>query len=64
MLPGFIDSHAHWIGDGMMVGYNADQAIEVALRRGWTSINEQFVDARRLAELRAIRRTRRSCGGR
>lgn len=37
-----------------MVGYNADLAIEAALRRGWTSINEQFVDARRLAELRAV----------
>jgi len=54
MLPGFIDSHAHWIGDGNMVGYNADLAVDAALSRGWTSINEQFVDGGRLAELRAL----------
>ena len=54
VLPGFIDSHAHWIGDGSMVGYNADLAIDAALRRGWTSINEQFVNLERLEELRAL----------
>ncbi len=54
VLPGFIDSHAHWIGDGSMVGYNADLAIEAALSRGWTSINEQFVNHERLDELRAL----------
>ena len=54
LLPGFIDSHAHWIGDGGMVGYNADTAIDAALSRGWTSINEQFVNQERLEELRAL----------
>lgn len=54
MLPGFIDSHAHWIGDGGMVGYNADLAVDAALSRGWTSINEQFVNGPRLDELRAL----------
>lgn len=54
LLPGFIDSHAHWIGDGRMVGYNADLAIDAALSRGWTSINEQFVNSERLEELRAL----------
>ncbi|MEI8406463.1 MULTISPECIES: amidohydrolase [unclassified Kribbella] len=54
LLPGFIDSHAHWIGDGSMVGYNADLAIDAALSRGWTSINEQFVNSERLEELRAL----------
>ncbi|MFI7065828.1 amidohydrolase [Kribbella sp. NPDC050124] len=54
VLPGFIDSHAHWIGDGSMVGYNADLAIDAALSRGWTSINEQFVNYQRLADLRAL----------
>lgn len=54
MLPGFIDSHAHWIGDGGMVGYNADLAVDAALSRGWTSINEQFVNGQRLDELRAL----------
>ncbi len=54
VLPGFIDSHAHWIGDGNMIGYNADLAIEAAISRGWTSINEQFVNYDRLDELRAL----------
>jgi predicted amidohydrolase YtcJ len=54
VLPGFIDSHAHWIGDGSMVNLNVDQAIDTAVRAGWTSINEQFVDQERLDELRAL----------
>jgi predicted amidohydrolase YtcJ len=56
VMPGFIDSHAHWIGDGEMVGYLPEQAIDAALRRGWTSINEQFVDIERLSRLRALDR--------
>jgi predicted amidohydrolase YtcJ len=54
VLPGFIDSHAHWIGDAGRVGHNADSAIDAAVRAGWTSINEQFVDQERLGELRAL----------
>jgi predicted amidohydrolase YtcJ len=54
VLPGFIDSHAHWIGDGSRVGLNADQAIDAAARAGWTSITEMFVDQPRLEELRAL----------
>lgn len=54
VMPGFIDSHAHWIGDGLMVGLDPYTAIEAALRRGWTSINEQFVDRPRLEALRAL----------
>ena len=54
MVPGFIDSHAHWIGDRGMVGFNAAMAIEAALLRGWTSISEQFVDRERLARLREL----------
>jgi predicted amidohydrolase YtcJ len=54
VMPGFIDSHAHWIGDGPIVGYGPAQAIDAALQRGWTSINEQFVDQHRLGVLRAL----------
>jgi predicted amidohydrolase YtcJ len=54
VLPGFIDSHAHWIGDGSMVGYNAGLAVDAALSRGWTSINELFVNRERLEELREL----------
>lgn len=54
VLPGFIDSHAHWIGDGEMVGLTPELAIEAALRRGWTSISEQFVNVQRLDRLREL----------
>ena len=54
VLPGFIDSHAHWIGDGSRVGHNAETAMDAAARAGWTSINEQFVDQERLEDLRAL----------
>jgi predicted amidohydrolase YtcJ len=54
VLPGFIDSHAHWIGDGLMVDLSAYSAIDGALRRGWTSINELFVNQGWLETLRVL----------
>jgi predicted amidohydrolase YtcJ len=53
--PGFIDSHAHWIGDRNY--YRIDtpaEAIDAAIRRGWTSISEQWVDRERIDELEAL----------
>jgi hypothetical protein len=54
VMPGFIDSHAHWIGDGEMIGYTAEQAVDAALRRGWTSISEQYVNLERFGKLREL----------
>ena len=54
VLPGFIDSHAHWIGDGLRVGLSPYSAMDGALRRGWTSINELFVDQGWLETLRVL----------
>ena len=52
LLPGFIDSHGHWIGDRGMVGLDTPQAaVAAALRGGWTSISEMFVNQERLDEL-------------
>ena len=51
VLPGFIDSHSHWIGDRDFVGQTAKQSIRRALSRGWTSISELFVSFERLGEL-------------
>lgn len=51
VLPGFIDSHSHWIGDRDRVGLTADEVIKLALSYGWTSISEQFVNQDRLDEL-------------
>lgn len=53
--PGFIDAHAHWIGDRDI--YEADTpaaAMDAALARGWTSISEQWVDQGRIDELEAL----------
>jgi len=53
--PGFIDAHAHWIGDREYYGVDsAAEAMEAALSRGWTSISEQWVNPERLEELTAL----------
>ena len=50
--PGFIDSHAHWIGDRQIYGVtSASEAVAIAVKRGWTSISEQAVNRDRLDEL-------------
>jgi predicted amidohydrolase YtcJ len=50
--PGFIDAHAHWIGDRDYYGIDtAEAAIDAAVRRGWTSISEQWVNQERIDEL-------------
>jgi predicted amidohydrolase YtcJ len=53
--PGFIDAHAHWIGDRDR--YDVDspaEAMQAALARGWTSISEQWVNPERLDELNRL----------
>jgi predicted amidohydrolase YtcJ len=53
--PGFIDAHAHWIGDRHYYSVDsAEEAMDAALRRGWTSISEQWVDQERLVELETL----------
>ena len=53
--PGFIDAHAHWIGDRNYYAVDsAEAAIDAALRRGWTSISEQWVNQEKLDELTAL----------
>ena len=53
--PGFIDAHAHWIGDRELYGRASPaEAMEAALTRGWTSISEQWVNPERLDELTAL----------
>jgi predicted amidohydrolase YtcJ len=53
--PGFIDAHAHWIGDRAYYGVDtAAEAMDAALSRGWTSISEQWVNRERLDELLAL----------
>jgi predicted amidohydrolase YtcJ len=55
LLPGFIDSHAHRIGDRGLWGYTTpDEPIQAALELGWTSIHEMWVNSDRLAELRTL----------
>lgn len=55
LVPGFIDSHAHWIGDNQQTGYSSlDETVQYLLENGWTSINEMFVTPERLADLQAL----------
>jgi predicted amidohydrolase YtcJ len=50
--PGFIDAHAHWIGDREYYDIGSPaEAMDEALRRGWTTISEQWVNPERLTEL-------------
>ena len=50
--PGFIDAHAHWIGDRETYGVGSPEAaVDEAIARGWTSISEQWVDQAKLDEL-------------
>jgi predicted amidohydrolase YtcJ len=57
--PGFLDAHAHWIGDrGYYRVDTAEAAIDAAVRRGWSSISEQWVNQERIDEL-----TRLATGG-
>jgi predicted amidohydrolase YtcJ len=53
--PGFIDAHAHWIGDRNYYAVDtAEAAMDLAIARGWTSISEQWVNAEKLEELTGL----------
>jgi predicted amidohydrolase YtcJ len=53
--PGFIDAHAHWIGDRDYYGVGSPaEAMDLAIARGWTSISEQWVNQERLDELTGL----------
>jgi predicted amidohydrolase YtcJ len=53
--PGFIDAHAHWIGDRDYYGIGSPAAaLDAAAARGWASISEQWVDPERLKELETL----------
>ena len=50
--PGFVDAHAHWIGDRDYMGIESPEAaMQAAVARGWTSISEEWVNQDRLDEL-------------
>jgi predicted amidohydrolase YtcJ len=53
--PGFIDAHAHWIGDRDHYEIETPaEAMDAAASRGWTSISEQWVNPERLEELERL----------
>jgi len=55
LLPGFIDSHSHHLGDRNIVNQSTlEEVIESVLSSGWTSISELFVNQDRLDELRSL----------
>lgn len=60
MVPGFIDSHGHWIGSHERIGYNTvDETVQYMLENGWTSINEMYVSPERLEVLVSLDRNGR-----
>lgn len=55
LMPGFIDSHGHWIGDLEYTNFDSpDQVLQYLVQNGWTSINEMFVSPDRIDELVAL----------
>jgi predicted amidohydrolase YtcJ len=54
--PGFVDAHSHWIGDRehYLGAGSAQDAMQAAVSRGWTSIGELWVHQDRLDELRGL----------
>jgi len=53
--PGFIDAHAHWIGDRNYYGIDSPaEAMNAAITRGWTSMSEQWNDQDKLDELEVL----------
>lgn len=55
LLPGFIDAHAHHIGDRSYVNQSSsEEVIESVLSSGWTSISELFVNPERLDGLMSL----------
>ena len=53
--PGFIDAHAHWIGDRDYYGIDTPAAaMDAASSRGWTSISEQWINPEKLDLLTSL----------
>lgn len=51
VVPGFIDSHEHRIGNEQGQAGQPEGVIQDAIEQGWTSIDELFVNDMRLREL-------------
>lgn len=55
VMPGFIDSHQHRIGNRAGgLDQEPEPIIQLAVVEGWTSLNEITVDEQRLNELRSL----------
>lgn len=54
LLPGFIDSHAHWTGYVLNHFPTKEAALQHSLENGWTSYNAMGASPERLAELIAL----------
>jgi predicted amidohydrolase YtcJ len=55
LVPGFIDTHQHRIGDGpSALGLEPKALIDAAIDEGYTTIDELYVDQGRLEQLRDL----------
>jgi len=50
LLPGFIDAHSHWLNDLFEVD-SIEEAIDMSIRHGWTSISSLFTYPELIDEL-------------
>lgn len=53
LLPGFIDTHSHWLNDHDSYG-TMEESIELAVRQGWTTITEMFTTPELIREIGQI----------
>ena len=51
IIPGFIDSHAHWINSWDQKISSPEEAVQFVIEQGWTSIDELYADEYWLGEL-------------
>jgi predicted amidohydrolase YtcJ len=53
LLPGFIDAHSHWLNDLFEVD-SIEEAIDMSIRHGWTTISSLFTYPELIDELLAL----------
>lgn len=51
LMPGFVDAHTHVLNDARSMGMSLDEAQDMALRRGITTIGDLYVDQQFLKEI-------------
>ena len=51
LMPGFVDAHTHVLNDARSIDMSLDEAQDMALRRGITTIGDLYVDQQFIKEI-------------